>query len=59
MTGDELVGWHQQHNGQEFQQALGEGDGQRSLVCCGLWDCKESDVTEQLKNKLCSQFFFM
>ena len=26
----------------------GVGDGQGGLVCCGLWDCKESDKTEQL-----------
>ena len=24
------------------------GDGQGGLVCCGSWDCKESDMTEQL-----------
>ena len=31
------------------EQALGVGDGQGSLVCCSLWGCKESDMTEQLK----------
>ena len=29
-----MVGWHQQLNGREFEQALGVGDGQESLVCC-------------------------
>ena len=24
------------------------GDGQGGLVCCGSWDHKESDMTEQL-----------
>ena len=24
------------------------GDGQRSLECCSLWDCKELNMTEQL-----------
>ena len=32
----------------EFAQALGVGDGQRSLACCSPWGCKESDTTEQL-----------
>ena len=31
---DEMVGWHQQLNGQEFEQTLGDGEGQGSLVCC-------------------------
>ena len=35
-------------NGHEFEQALGVGDGQGGLVCCGLWGHKESDTTEQL-----------
>ena len=30
---DEMVGWHHQLNGHEFEQALGVGDGQGSLVC--------------------------
>ena len=31
---DEMVGWHHRLNGHEFEQALGDGEGQRSLVCC-------------------------
>ena len=45
---DETVGWHHQVDGHEFEQALGVGDGQGSLVCCSPWGCKESDTTEQL-----------
>ena len=45
-----MVGWHHQFNGHEFEQAMGVGDGQGSLVCCSLWDRKESDTTEQLNN---------
>ena len=45
-TEDEMVEWHHQLNGQEFEQALGVGDGQGSLVWCNPWACKESDVTE-------------
>ena len=44
-----MVGWHHQLNGYEFEQALGDGDGQGSLVCCSLGS-KESDMTEQLNN---------
>ena len=32
----------------EFEQTLGDSDGQGSLVCCGSWGCKESDMTERL-----------
>ena len=51
MTEDEMVGWHHQLNGHEFEQPLGDGEGQGSLVCCNPWGCKESDMTEQLNNK--------
>ena len=36
MIEDEMVGWHHQLDGHEFEQALGVGDGQGSLVCCIL-----------------------
>ena len=45
---DEMVGWHHQLNGHEFEQAPGIGDGQGSLVCCSPWGCNESDTTESL-----------
>ena len=47
-TEDELVGWHHQFDGHEFEQALGIGDGQGSLACCSPWIRKESDMTEQV-----------
>ena len=50
-TEDEMVGWHYQLKGHEFEQAPGDGDGQGSLACCSLWGCKELDTTEQLKSK--------
>ena len=34
MTGDEMVGWHHLHNGQEFEQTLADSEGQGSLICC-------------------------
>ena len=36
-TEDEMVGWHHQLNGHEFEQALGVGDGQGGLACCIPW----------------------
>ena len=44
MTEDEIVGWHNQLNGHDFEQAAGDG-GQGRLVCCSPWGCKESDMT--------------
>ena len=40
MTEDEVVGWHHQLDGQEFEEAPGAGDGQGSLVCCSPWSCR-------------------
>ena len=48
MTEDEMFGWHQQLNGHEFEQILGDGEGQGSLACCSPWSHKELDMTEQL-----------
>ena len=49
ITEDEMVGWHHQLDGREFEQSLGVGDGQESLTCCSPWDHKESDMAESLK----------
>ena len=49
---DETVGWHHRVNGHEFEQALGDGEGQGSLMCCSPWGRKESDMTERLNNKI-------
>ena len=49
-TEDKMVGWHHWLNGNEFEQALGDGEGQGGLVCCSLWGRKDSDTTEQLTN---------
>ena len=48
MPEDEMVGWHHQLDGHEFEQALGVGDGQGRLVYCSPWGCKELDMTEWL-----------
>ena len=47
-TEDEMVGWNLRLNGHGDGWTLRVGVGQRSLVCCSLWGCKESDMTEQL-----------
>ena len=47
-TEDEMVGWHHQLDGHEFEQALGVGVGQGNLACCSPWGHKESDTTELL-----------
>ena len=48
MTEDQIVGWHHQLDGYEFEQASGVGDGQGSLACCSPWGRKELDTTEWL-----------
>ena len=50
MTEDEMVGWHHQLNGHEFDQAPGDSKGQGSLVYCSLQGHKESNTTEQLNS---------
>ena len=60
MTEDEMVGWHHQLDGQEFEQA--PADGQGSLACSSPWGRKESDTTECLNwdvdQKTFRQFLF-
>ena len=46
MTEEEVVGWHHQLDGYEFESAPGVGDGQGSLVCCSAWGCKDLDTIE-------------
>ena len=42
-TEDEMVGWHHQLDGHEFEQV---GDGPGNLACCRPWGCRELDTTE-------------
>ena len=49
-TEDEMVGWHHGLNVHEFEQTLGDGEGQGCLACCSPWGRKESDTTERLNN---------
>ena len=34
----------------EFEQTLGDNEGQGSLACCSPWDRKQLDTTEQRNN---------
>ena len=45
-----MLGWHHGLNGHEFEQVLGDGEGQGSLACCSPWCCNESDTTEWQNN---------
>ena len=47
-TENEMVGWHHQLDGHEFEWTPGAGDGQGGLACCNSWGHKESGTTEQL-----------
>ena len=49
-TKDEMVWWHRQLNGHEFEQTLGDGERQGSLVCCSPWGLEELNTTWQLNN---------
>ena len=42
---DEMIGWYHQLNGHEFEQTVGDSEGQGSLVCCSPWGHKESDTS--------------
>ena len=47
-TEGEMVAWNHRLKGRGFEQAVGVGDGQGSLVCCSPWGRKESHMTEWL-----------
>ena len=46
MTEDEMVGWHHQLNGHEFEPTLEDREGKGNLACCGPWGHKELDTTQ-------------
>ena len=49
MTEDEMVGWHHQFNGHEFEDTPGDSEGKGSPVCFSPWGCRV-DTTQQLNN---------
>ena len=46
VTEDEMVGWHYRLSGHEFEQTLGDSEGQGRLACYSSRGCKEWDMTE-------------
>ena len=50
MTEDEMVGWHHQLNGHDFEQTLRDSEGQGSPGCCSPWGWEELDTTERLNS---------
>ena len=59
MTEDEMVGWYHQLSGHEFEQALGDGEEQGSLVYLSPLHHKELDTTEQLNNIYTLKYYKM
>ena len=45
MTEDERVGWHHRFTGHDLGKSLGDGEGQRTLVCCSPWGQGRVDTT--------------
>jgi len=41
-----MVGWHHRLSGHEFEQVLGDTEGQGSLACCSPWGRRELDPTQ-------------
>ena len=61
MTEDEMVGWLPPLK-DEFEQILGNREGQGTLACCNPWGCKELDMNYQLinnnNNKITGHVYF-
>ena len=53
MTEDDMVGWRHRLDGNELEQALGDGEGQRSLACCSPCGHEELDMTERVEQQRC------
>ena len=50
MTEDKMIGWHHQLNGYDFEQTLGDSEGEGSLACCSPRGHKKSATTERLNS---------
>ena len=60
VTEDEMVGWHHQLSGHEFEQTLGESEGKGRLLCCSPWGRKQLDMTVNNSGKCsCYQILFV
>ena len=56
MTEEEMVGWHHRLKGHQFEQILGDSEGQGSLAGCSPWGHKQLDMTWQLNNNELSEW---
>ena len=56
MTEDEMVGWHHRLDGHEFEQVLGDGEGQGSLVCCSPWGLRVGQDLGTEQQQQCSHY---
>ena len=54
-----MVGCYYQFNGHEFEQTLGDREGQGSLECYSPWGHEELDMTEQLNNIVLTNACYM
>ena len=59
VTEDKMVRWHHRLDRHEFEQTLGDSEGQGSLVSYCSWGHKESDTTEQLNNEMTTTTFLL
>ena len=59
MTEDKMIGWHHELKGHEFEQILGDSEGQGSLECYSPWGHEELDMTEQLNNIVLTNACYM
>ena len=50
MIENKVVAWLHGFNGHEFEQTLGDSEGQGSLAFCSSWGCRKSDRIEPLNN---------
>ena len=41
-----MVGWHHQFSGHEFEQTLGDSEGQGGLACCSLWGRSQTRLSD-------------
>ena len=54
---DKTVGQHHQLNGHEFEQALGDGEGEGILACYSPWGHKESDTSNWMTDRMGEEFW--
>ena len=58
-TEDEMVAWHHWLDGHEFEQTLGDCEGQGSLTCCSEWGLNELDMTEWQQQQTLRNIFLL